>query len=160
MLAVRVVCCGRLREKHYIEAMREYEKRLGALCRFEVCELPEQRLGDSPSRAEIDAALEREAALIEKQIEPGAYVWAMCVEGRALSSEELAGEIAGLAVRGRSRLCFIIGSSFGLAGRIKRMSDERLSMSRMTFPHHLARVMLTEQIYRAFMINSGSKYHK
>ena len=160
MLGVTFICVGRMREAHFIAAFAEYEKRLGALCRFEVCELPEQRLGDSPSRAEIDAALEREAALIEKQIEPGAYVWAMCVEGRALSSEELAGEIAGLAVRGRSRLCFIIGSSFGLAGRIKRMADERLSMSRMTFPHHLARVMLTEQIYRAFKINNNESYHK
>jgi 23S rRNA (pseudouridine1915-N3)-methyltransferase len=160
LLAVKLICCGRLREKHYIQAMAEYEKRLGTLCRFEVCELPEQRLPEQPSQAEIDAALEREAQQIEKQIDPGAYVYAMCVEGRQRSSEALARELEQLAVRSRSRICFIIGSSFGLAQRIKQRADERLSMSEMTFPHHLARVMLTEQIYRAFMINSGSRYHK
>lgn len=160
MLLVRIVCCGRLREKHYIQAMGEYEKRLGTLCRFEVCELPEQRLPDSPSQKEIEAALEKEAQLFDKQIPQGAYTIAMCVEGRQKSSEELAATVQELAVSGRSRLCFLIGSSFGLASRLKAAADERLSMSKMTFPHHLARVMLTEQIYRAFQISEGTKYHK
>ncbi|MGI6029852.1 MAG: 23S rRNA (pseudouridine(1915)-N(3))-methyltransferase RlmH [Candidatus Heteroscillospira sp.] len=160
MLAVKVICCGRLREKHYIQAMQEYEKRLGTLCRFEVCELPEQRLPDSPSQKEIDAALEKEAQQIEKLIPSGAYTIAMCIEGQQRSSQELAGIFLKLATNGRSRLCFLIGSSFGLAQRLKTGADERLSMSKMTFPHHLARVMLTEQIYRAFQINEGTRYHK
>lgn len=160
MLSVKVICCGRLREKHYIQAMGEYEKRLGTLCKFEVVELPEQRLGDNPSPKEIEASLEKEAQLFDKQIPAGAYTIAMCIEGRHKSSEELAKTVENLAVSGKSRLCFLVGSSFGLAQRLKDSADERLSMSKMTFPHHLARVMLTEQIYRAFMINDGTKYHK
>lgn len=160
MLGVKLICCGKLREKHYIAAMNEYEKRLGAFSRFEVAELPEYRLGDSPSPKEIEAALERETQAIEKQIPPGAYVVAMCVEGNQMSSEELAEEFNRIAVSGKSRICFIIGSSFGLAQRIKNSAEKRLSMSKFTFPHHLARVMLTEQVYRAFMINEGTRYHK
>ena len=160
MLSVRLICCGRLREKHYADAMAEYTKRLGPLCRFEVCELPEVRLPEDPGRPAIDAALEKEAAAVEKQIPPGAFVCAMCIEGEQLSSEELSRRIEALAGAGKSRLCFLIGSSFGLAGRLKKRADLCLSMSRMTFPHHLARVMLTEQIYRAFKITEGSRYHK
>ncbi len=160
MLLVRIICCGRLREKHYIQAMSEYEKRLSTLCRFEVCELPEQRLPDSPSPREIEAALEREAQAMEKQIPSGAYVIAMCVEGRQKSSEELAGAVQKLALSGKSRLCFLIGSSYGMAERLKNAADDKMSMSKMTFPHHLARVMLTEQIYRAFQISEGTRYHK
>ena len=140
--------------------MGEYEKRLSTLCRFEVCELPEQRLPEDPSPREIEAALEKEAQLFDRQIPPGAYTIAMCVEGQQKSSEELARTVESLGVSGKSRLCFLIGSSFGLAPRLKTAADERLSMSRMTFPHHLARVMLTEQIYRAFQISGGTKYHK
>ena len=160
MLTVKVICCGRLREKHYIQAMAEYEKRLGTLCKFEVTELPEQRLPDDPSQKEIEAALEKEAQLFDKQIPSGAYTIAMCIEGKQKSSEELAKTVSGLTVSGKSKLCFLIGSSFGLAERLKSAADDRLSMSKMTFPHHLARVMLTEQIYRAFMINDGTRYHK
>jgi 23S rRNA (pseudouridine1915-N3)-methyltransferase len=160
MLSVRLVCCGRLRERHYIQAMAEYEKRLGALCRFEVIELPEQRLAENPSAREIEAALEKEAQNIEKNIPAGAAVAALCIEGRQLSSEELAAFLEERALSGCSRVAFLIGSSFGLAERIKKSADVRLSMSKMTFPHHLARVMLTEQIYRAFQISAGTRYHK
>lgn len=160
MLSVKLICCGRLREKHYIAAMAEYEKRLAVLCKFEVCELLEIRTNDNPSQSQIDAALEKEAVLIEKQIPSGAHVIAMCVEGKHKSSEELAESFLRLTVRGKSKICLIIGSSFGLSERLKNSADEKLSMSKMTFPHHLARVMLTEQVYRAFMINEGTKYHK
>lgn len=160
MLSVKLICCGRLREKHYIAAMAEYEKRLGTLCKFEVCDLPEIRTNDNPSQSQIDAALEKEAQAIEKQIPSGAHIIAMCIEGSHKSSEDLARSFGDIALRGKSKICLIIGSSFGLSERLKKSADERLSMSKMTFPHHLARVMLTEQVYRAFMINEGSKYHK
>ena len=128
MLSVTILCVGKMREKHYIAAFAEYEKRLGAFCRFELQEIPEQRLPDRPAPKEIDAAL---ADYIER-----------------------------LQNAGTSHLCFIVGGSFGLSERVKAASSLRLSMSAMTFPHHLARVMLAEQIYRAFTILNGSQYHK
>ncbi len=160
MLTVKIICCGKLKEKFYISAMSEYEKRLKTLCKFEVCELPELKLSDNPSEKEVSNILLKETEAIEKQIPQGAYVYAMCIEGLQKSSEELAVSVGNIATSGKSKICFLIGSSFGLSDKIKKLADERLSMSKMTFPHHLARVMLTEQIYRAFMINEGTKYHK
>ena len=141
MLRVSVLCQGRLKEKYYIEACGEYLKRLGAYCQPEVVELPEN--GDIVSR-----------------IPKGAYVVAMCIEGQKLSSPGLADRLSRCAGEGKSRICFLIGGSEGLPEEAKRLADMRLSMSDMTFPHHLARVMVLEQIYRAFTINAGSKYHK
>ena len=160
MISVKLICVGKMKEKHYISAFDEYKKRLGAYCRFELVELPEQRLGDNPSEKEITAALDKEAAEIEKQIPSGAAVCAMCIEGEMKSSAELAGQFQKWVSSGKSKLCFIIGGSFGMSRVIKERADMRLSMSRMTFPHHLARVMVGEQIYRAFTIIEGSKYHK
>lgn len=160
MLTVRLICAGKLREKFYIEAFREYEKRLGAFCRFETVEVPEIRTGEDPSPAETDAALEKEARTILEKVPQGAYVVALCVEGTPLSSEGLAKLISDRAMAGDSRLCFVVGSSNGLHETVKRRADFRLSVSPMTFPHHLFRVMLAEQIYRAFTINAGRKYHK
>lgn len=149
-----------MKEKFYISAFEEYQKRLGAFCRFELEEVPEQRLNGEPSDREIAAALEREAQEIEKRIPQGAAVTALCVEGVQLSSEELAARLMDWANGGKSRLCFIIGGSYGLAPGVKAAAGLRLSMSRMTFPHHLARVMAAEQLYRAFTINEKIKYHK
>lgn len=160
MLLVKLVCVGRMREKHYSEAFAEYAKRLGAYCRFETAEVAETRLPENPSENEITAALLKEAAEIEKQIPKGAYTIVLCIEGEGLNSEALAKTIADKAGSGVSKLCFIVGGSFGLHERIKKAADMRLSMSMMTFPHHLARVMLAEQIYRAFSINGSSRYHK
>lgn len=160
MLSVKIVCVGKMREKHYIEAFAEYAKRLGAYCRFETAEIPEVRLPESPSENEIRAALIKEAADINKQIPKSAYSVALCIEGGRLSSEALAALMAARAASGSPKLCFIIGGSFGLDERVKEAADLRLSMSDMTFPHHLARVMLAEQIYRALSINDGSRYHK
>lgn len=160
MLGIKLLCVGKMREKHYIEAFREYEKRLTPLCRFELEELPEQRLSDNPSSKEIEAALDKEAEQILKKIPSGAFVVAMCIEGQQLSSEALAQQLSHLALSGRSRAVFLIGGSFGMHPRVKQRADLRLSMSKMTFPHHLARVMLAEQLYRACSINEGSKYHK
>ena len=161
MLSVTLLCVGKLKEPYFAAAFAEYEKRLGAFCRFEAIELPEQRLCcEPPSEREIAAALEREAAEIEKRIPPGAALCAFCVEGEMLSSPAFAERIRGFASGGQSRLCFAIGGSFGLAETLKRRAALRLSVSRMTFPHHLFRVMAAEQLYRAFTILAGRKYHK
>ena len=160
MLSITLVCVGKMRETYYISAFAEYAKRLGAYCRFELVDLPEQRLPERPSPKEIHAALEKEAQAIRARIPKGAAVVAMCVEGRLLSSEALAQQLAGYAAGGTSKVCFLVGGSFGLDEGLKREASLRLSMSPMTFPHHLARVMLAEQIYRACTINAGTQYHK
>lgn len=160
MLNIKLICVGRLREKFYIDAFNEYARRLSAYCKFECVELTETKLGDKPSDKEIENALVRESADIEKAIPKDAYVVAMCVGAKQLKSEELAQKINSLALSGRGKICFIIGGSFGMAESVKRRADMRLGMSEMTFPHHLARVMLTEQIYRSFKIIEGSRYHK
>ena len=160
MLSVRLICVGKMRERFYIDAFAEYAKRLRAYCKLDCVELTEQRLSEQPSQKEIHAALETESADIMKNIPPDAYVVAMCVEGRQMKSEGMAKLIAERENSGKPKLCFIVGGSFGLDERVKERADFRLSMSEMTFPHHLARVMLAEQIYRGFRINEGSRYHK
>lgn len=160
MLNIKLICVGKLRERFYIDAFNEYAHRLSAYCKFECVELNETKLGDKPSDKEIENALVRESADIEKAIPKDAYVIAMCVGAKQLKSEELAQKINSLALSGRGKICFIIGGSFGMAESVKQRADMRLGMSEMTFPHHLARVMLTEQIYRSFKIIEGSRYHK
>lgn len=160
MLSVRLICVGKMRERFYIDAFAEYTKRLRAYCKLDCVELTEQRLSEQPSQKEIHAVLETESADIIKNIPPDAYVVAMCVEGRQMKSEGMAKLIAERENSGKPKLCFIVGGSFGLDERVKERADFRLSMSEMTFPHHLARVMLAEQIYRGFKINEGSRYHK
>lgn len=160
MLNIKFICVGKLRERFYIDAFNEYARRLSAYCKFECAELNETKLGDKPSDKEIENALVRESADIEKAIPKDAYVIAMCVGAKQLKSEELAQKINSLALSGRGKICFIIGGSFGMAESVKQRADMRLGMSEMTIPHHLARVMLTEQIYRSFKIIEGSRYHK
>ncbi len=160
MLSIKLICVGKLREPFYIDAFAEYSKRLSGCCKFECVELNETKLREEASDKEIAAALEKEATEIERAIGKDAYVIAMCVGAKQLKSEELADKLSKLAVSGRGRICFIIGGSFGMSERIKQRADMRLGMSEMTFPHHLARVMLAEQIYRCFKINEGSRYHK
>ena len=160
MQKVTVLCVGKLKEKFYIDAAAEYAKRLSRFCRLELLELPEERLPENPSPAQIQAALEKEAAAIRAKLPAGAVLVALCVEGQSLSSEALAGQMAAWTSQGAGHLAFVIGSSFGLSPAVKAAAQLRLSMSAMTFPHHLARVMLLEQIYRAYQINAGSKYHK
>ena len=143
MLSVRLICVGKMRERFYIDAFAEYAKRLRAYCKLDCVELTEQRLSEQPSQKEIHAALETESADIMKNIPPDAYVVAMCVEGRQMKSEGMAKLIAERENSGKPKLCFIVGGSFGLDERVKERADFRLSMSEMTFPHHLARVMLS-----------------
>ena len=160
MAGVSVICVGKLKEKFYIEAAAEYLKRLAPYCKLELIELPEVRLPQNPTQGEIDAALEREAAAIRGKLPPSTSVVAMCVEGRMQSSEELSRTLGNWEQSSAKRLAFVIGGSYGLHPSIKAQAWLRLSMSPMTFPHHLARVMLLEQIYRAYKIREGSNYHK
>jgi len=160
MQKVTLLCVGKLKEKFYIDAVSEYVKRLSRYCRLELTELPEERLPENPSPAQIDAALSRESEIIRGKLPPSAALVALCIEGQLRSSEELAGMMAGWANQGEKQLVFLIGGSFGLHPSIKAQAAFKLSMSPMTFPHHLARVMLLEQIYRAYHINAGTKYHK
>lgn len=160
MVRVTLICVGKVKERFYQAAAEEYIKRLGALCRFELVELPETRLPENPAPAQIRQALEREAEQILGKIPRGSAVVPLCVEGKEMSSPELAKAMERWAVQGGSSVVFVIGGSFGLHDRVKQAGTFRLSMSPMTFPHHLARVMVLEQIYRAFQIQSGSKYHK
>ena len=160
MQKVSLICVGKLKEPFYAAAVAEYQKRLARHCKLEIVELPEHRLGDDPSPAEIERALAYEAAQIEEKLPRSATWIAMCVEGRVLSSPQLSETITRLGASGASQLVFLIGGSFGLHPRIKEKAALCLSMSAMTFPHHLARVMLLEQIYRAYQIAGGTKYHK
>ena len=160
MIGVKLICAGGLKEKFYIDAFSEYKKRLSGYCRFTCQELNEIRLPENPAQADIERALKKEGEEIRKNIPKGFFTVAMCIEGRCLDSLELAEIFSQRAMSGKPNLCFLIGSSYGLDPELKKSADLRLSMSPMTFPHHLARIMLLEQIYRAFKINEGSKYHK
>ena len=160
MQKVTILCVGKLKEKFYAAAAAEYMKRLSRYCKLEIVELPEERLPENPSPAQIDAALAKEAELIRAKLPPTASLSALCVEGQTQSSADLARLKAAWANQGVSQLAFLIGGSFGLHPSVKAQAAVRLSMSPMTFPHHLARVMLLEQIYRAYQINTGTKYHK
>ena len=160
MLSIHILCVGKLKEKFYIDASTEYKKRLSAYCKLELLELPEERLPDKPSQAQIDAALVKEAEAIRSKLPASAEIVAMCVEGKLRSSEEVAGLLNDFSMRSAKHLVFVIGGSYGLHPSIKQLAALKLSMSPMTFPHHLARVMLLEQIYRGFKINEGSAYHK
>lgn len=160
MTNVTVICAGKLKETYLRDACAEYAKRLTAFCRLTVTELQPAFLPDSPSPAQIADALEDEGRRMLAKIPKGAYVVTLCVEGRQYSSEEFAKLIADGGAAGGSHIAFVIGSSFGLSDTVKARSNVRLSMSKMTFPHQLARVMLLEQIYRGFQIGANGKYHK
>ncbi|MBQ5778204.1 MAG: 23S rRNA (pseudouridine(1915)-N(3))-methyltransferase RlmH [Oscillospiraceae bacterium] len=157
MLGIDIVCVGKLKEKFFIDACCEYTKRLSAYCRLSVVEVSEVPVRTA---AEIERALEEEGKRILAKIPSDAYVIAMCVEGGQMPSDKLAAKLSSLKVNGVSKICFLIGGSNGISENVKSRAALRLSMSEMTFPHHLARVMLLEQIYRAFKIEEGSGYHK
>lgn len=160
MPEITLITIGKLKEKFYISAAQEYTKRLSGYCKFTLLELPECRLPEDPSPAEIAAGLEKEAEEVFSKIPKGAWFCVFTPEGKKLSSEALAQKLAQVKLSGKSSLCFLIGSSFGMAPRVKERADFRLSMSPMTFPHHLARIMVLEQLYRAEAIQAGSRYHK
>ena len=160
MFDITLICMGKLKEKFYTAAAAEYEKRLKGYCQFKILELPEVRLPEDPSPAEISAGLEKEAELIFSKIPKGAWFCTLTPEGKVISSEALAAKMKDVKLSGKSSACFLIGSSFGMSPRVKEKADFRLSMGPMTFPHHLARIMVLEQLYRAEAIQAGNKYHK
>lgn len=160
MFDITLICMGKLKEKFYLNAAAEYEKRLKGYCSFHLIELPEVRLPDEPSPADISAGLDKEADMIISKIPKGSWFCIFTPEGKLLSSPDLAQKLKDVKLSGKSSACFLIGSSFGIASKIKKIADFKLSMSPMTFPHHLARIMVMEQLYRAESIQAGSKYHK
>ena len=160
MIDVTVICVGKLKEKFYQEAAAEYAKRLKGYCKLNVIELAEQKLSKNPTQGEILSAMEKEGDAIRGKILPNSSVIALAVEGKMRSSEELAQMISSWCHNAVKHLVFVIGGSYGLHPSVKADAWAELSMSQMTFPHHLARVMLLEQIYRAFKIQEGSDYHK
>ncbi len=160
MFSITLICMGKLKEKFYTSAAEEYCKRLRGFADFELLELPETRLPENPNETEIAQGLKKEAELIRTKIPKGSWFCVLTPEGKQQSSEELAATLAAVKQSGRSSACFLIGSSFGIDPSIKQMADCKLSMSRMTFPHHLARIMVLEQLYRAESIQAGTKYHK
>ena len=159
MLEVTVICIGKLKEKYLRDASDEYIKRLSRYCKLEITELEPIRLSENPSKSEINAALEKEAVLIEKKIPKGTMLVALCIEGVQITSEQLSRTVEKAEMHSGG-ITFVIGSSFGLAERVKQSADICMSFSRMTFPHQLFRIMLLEQIYRAFKIEEGGAYHK
>lgn len=150
MLDITIIAVGKLKEKFYLDACGEYVKRLGAYCKIAVAELPESKKENN---------MEYEADAILAAVPKGAYICAMCVEGEEMTSEQFSAKIEKISAEA-SKIAFIIGGSDGLSPRVKSAAKLRMSMSRMTLPHHLARVMLLEQIYRAMNISFGGKYHK
>lgn len=160
MIGITVICEGKLKEKYLRDALDEYKKRLSAYCKLNIIELQPHRIPDNPSDSEIANALELEGKEILSKIPNGAKVYSMCIEGKQLSSEELSYQIDDSGINGYNNITFIIGGSYGLSDAVKKATHFRLSMSKMTFPHQLARVMLLEQIYRSFQISTGGKYHK
>ncbi len=160
MFDITLIAMGKLKEKFYLSAAEEYAKRLKGYCGFQLLELPEYRLPEDPSPAEIAAGLDKEAEQILARVPKGAWLCIFTPEGKSLSSEAFAEKLKDVKLSGKSSACFLIGSSFGISPKIKAKADFKLSMGPMTFPHHLARIMVLEQLYRAEAIQAGSKYHK
>lgn len=153
MLHIKIICVGKLKEKFYIDATAEYIKRLSAYCKLEVIEVPEERLPENAGETLICRAMDIEYKKIMEKIPKGYIIAPLCIEGNLYSSEGFADII-------NDRICFIIGGSNGLSMSIKELAKYKISLSKMTFPHHFARVMLLEQVYRGFTIKGAGKYHK
>ena len=160
MQTVNIICIGKIKEKYWTEAIKEYTKRLTPFCKFNIIELDEEKVNSNPNQAQIKAVLDAEGKRIISKLAKNSYVIPMCIEGKQLSSIELADKMSEVVLSGKSSIDFIIGGSWGLSDEVKGKADFKLSMSKMTFPHQMARVVLCEQIYRAFEINSNGKYHK
>ena len=159
-MPVSVICVGRLREKYFSDAADEYLKRLKRIMPVTVIELPDEPEPAQPSDKLNEAVMRREGEKILARISPQDYVIAMCIDGVQHESPALARKLQGLFTQGRSHIAFVIGGSLGLHPDVVKRADERMSMSKMTFPHQLARVMLLEQLFRAAKINAGERYHK
>lgn len=157
---ITVVCIGKLKEKYWVDAIEEYRKRLSKYCTFFIDELKEERLSDNASKAEEETVKILEGKSILKRIKKDAYVITLEIRGNQLSSEALADKVNKLGIEGKSDITFVIGGSLGLSHEVGQRADYKLSFSAMTFPHQMMRVILLEQIYRAFKINKNEQYHK
>lgn len=160
MIHINIIHVGTVKEKYLTDAMAEYEKRLSAYCTLKNIGIKDERLKDNPSQNEIHSAIEKEGERILAALPPRGYNIALCVEGRQITSEDFSEKLTSLARDGFSDISFIIGGSDGLSDKVKNACQMRLSISKMTFPHQLMRVILEEQLYRAFNIAAGGKYHK
>lgn len=161
MQNIDLICVGKLNASYFAAGVAEYQKRLGGFCNFKIIELPEAAIADkNASDKQIEKALQKEGDAILHAMRKGAYLVALCIEGKQISSEELAGLLAQRAGSGSGDVAFVIGSSHGLDEKVKRAAQAKISLGRITLPHQLARLVLTEQIYRACTINAGMKYHK
>ncbi|MDR0914322.1 MAG: 23S rRNA (pseudouridine(1915)-N(3))-methyltransferase RlmH [Oscillospiraceae bacterium] len=160
MLTINIICVGTLKEKYFIDAAGEYIKRLSSFCKLTISEVDEERLPKNHSTAIISNVMEQEGQRILQKTGNGSFVVPLCIEGKQIDSEEFAKTINNVMVQGKSRIDFIIGGSCGLSPAVKAKADYKLSLSKMTLPHQLARVVLLEQIYRAFQILGNGKYHK
>lgn len=159
MLKVNIICIGNLKEAHWRGAVLEYSKRLNGICRFSVIELAEYKLPKDPGEAQIAQVLDKEGKQIIRRAGKS-YCIALCIEADKMTSEDFAESLNKLSIDGVSEISFLIGSSYGLSEEVKEFADLKISLSDMTFSHQLARVILCEQIYRAFSINGAGKYHK
>ena len=160
MTTVNLIYVGYIRENYLLAAAAEYEKRLSAYCRLVCTELKEEKLPDEPSQAQIDAAIKKEGERILAVLPQKSKKIALCVEGKQISYEEFSSLLKTAENSGFSQISFIIGGAFGLSEEVKKVCDFRLSLSKMTFTHRIARILLLEQIYRAENIAAGGKYHK
>lgn len=158
-MKITIVCAGRLKEKYLTAGINEFLKRLKPMADVEIREIHEEKMPDNPSPAEKEQVLTREGEKLLKLVPTGSYLFVLDVFGKEKSSEELAAKIDALGVQGRSSLTFLIGGAFGLSKEVRAAADELLSFSRLTFTHQMVRLLLVEQIYRAFKINRGEKYH-
>ena len=159
-MRITIVTVGKVKEKFYRDAISEYVKRLGRYCTLEILEVADEKTPDSAAPALEQQIIEKEGARILSCIREDAYVIALAIQGKQRSSEQLAAHMNELTVRGKSNICFVIGGSLGLSSQVLKRADEQLSFSPMTFPHQLMRVILLEQVYRAFRIIKGEPYHK
>ena len=156
---VNIICVGKIKEKYFTQAIAEFEKRLGRFCTFKITELTDRKIPENPTPGQEREVLEAEGADILKNLGKSDYVIALCVEGKELSSEEWAAKTAEI-MQSRSTITYVIGGSLGLSPEVKSRADLRLSLGRITLPHRIARLVLTEQIYRCFKINANETYHK
>lgn len=157
---ITILAVGKLKERYWQDAIKEYSKRLGKYCRMQITEIKESLLRANPSAADEEAVKTAEGHDILSKIKPTDYVITLEIGGKALSSTELADHIEKLGISGKSNIVFVIGGSLGLSGEVSRRADFRLSFSAMTFPHQMMRVILLEQIYRSFKIIKNEAYHK
>lgn len=158
-MKITVVCAGKIKEKYLTAGIAEFMKRLKPFAQVEIREVHEEKMPDAPSPAEKEQVLIKEGEKLLKLVPEGSFLFVLDVFGREKSSEELAAAIDKLGLNGRSSITFLIGGAFGLSPEVRKAADELLSFSRMTFTHQMVRLLLVEQIYRAFKINRGEKYH-